>query len=124
MEQRTQEDIAEGGFTRFTICEPAFVGLETRKPDCHLWYDAGEDGTKTLVQRERRLAPHNHDASGYEAARFGLYENMGHIRHRALRTTHARARTPGARPDLESCMRTFIVSSGWQHNYNMVMIPK
>ena len=85
MEQRTQEDIAEGGFTRFTICEPAFVGLETRKPNCHLWYDAGEDSAKTLVQCEWRLAPHNHDASGYEAARFGLYENMRHIRQRARR---------------------------------------
>ena len=25
--------------------------------------------------------------------------------------------TPGARPDLESCLRTLIVSSGWQHSY-------
>ena len=24
--------------------------------------------------------------------------------------------TPGARPDLESCMRTLMVSSGWQHS--------
>ena len=87
MGQRTQEDIADRGFTCFTICEPGFVGLETRKSKCHLWYDAGEDSAKTLVQREWRLAPHNHDASGYEAARFGLYEDMQHIRQRALRTT-------------------------------------
>ena len=25
--------------------------------------------------------------------------------------------TPGARPDLESCIRTLMVSSGWQHSY-------
>lgn len=25
--------------------------------------------------------------------------------------------TPGARPDLESCMRTLMVSSGWQHSF-------
>lgn len=124
MEQRTQEDIADGGFTRFTICKPAFVGLETRKPNCHLWDDAGEDGAKTLVQCERRLAPHYHGASGYESARFGLYENMGP--HSSTRTAHhhVRARTPGARPDLESCMRTLMVSSGWQHSYDVVMIPK
>lgn len=41
-------------------------------------------------------------------------------------TTHhgKKTRTPGARPDLESCMRTLIVSNGWQHSCRVVRVRK
>lgn len=70
--ERTQEDIANRRFASFGIGEPALVRLETGKADRHLWNDAREHGTEALVQRKWRLAPHNHGASGDEAARFSL----------------------------------------------------
>jgi ribosomal protein S15P/S13E len=61
------------------VCEPAFVRLETRKPYCHLWYYAGEYSAKTLVQRKRCLAAHNHGTSRDKAARFGLNMKIGRV---------------------------------------------
>ena len=118
-EVRTQKDISDGGFPCFAICKPAFVRLETRKSYRHLWYYAGEYSTKTLVQRKWRLAAHNHGTSREKAARFGLNTEIGRVERLESRTI---VHTPGARPDLESCMRTLIVSNGWQHSCSRMRI--
>jgi hypothetical protein len=118
--RRTQEDIPDGGFPRFAICKPAFVRLEARKPYCHLWHYTGEYSAKTLVQRKQCLAAHDHGTSRDKAARFGLNAKIGRVESRTTVETH----TPGARPDLESCMRTLIVSNGWQNSCSAMRIRK
>jgi hypothetical protein len=70
--ERTQENIANSSLSSLGVCKPALVRLETRKPSCHLWNDAGKYSAEALVQREGRLAPHNHGTSGNEATGFRL----------------------------------------------------
>jgi len=47
----TKEDIPNRSFSRFLVREPAFVGLKTGEPDCHLWNDTRQNCPETFVER-------------------------------------------------------------------------
>lgn len=113
-ERRTNEDIANARLPCGLICQPTLVRLETRETDGHFGDDARHDRAEPLVQRQWGFTLHDADSSRDDAARFRLPRRCS-IQCAACAGIEW-VRTPVATPDLESCMRTLMVSSGWQHN--------
>ena len=97
------------------IRQPTFVRLEAGEADGHFRDNARQNRTEPLVQRKWRLTLHNSDASRDDTTWFRL--PRGRNLQCVACVVDERVHTPGALPDLESCIRTLMVSSGWQHNW-------
>jgi len=109
-ERHTDEDTANARLPSGLVRQPAFVRLEAREAYGHFRDDARHDCTEPFVQRKRRLALHNPDASRDDTTwlRLPRCRRLQRVASVGSGWVH----TPSALPDLESCMRTLMVSSG------------
>ena len=114
--QRTDEDISNARLPCGLVRQPSLVRLEAGETDGHLGNDARQDRTEPLVQRKRSLALHDTDGRRDDAARFRLPNGASFSLSSGARRWHE-SRTPAAVLALESCIRTLMVSSGWQHSW-------
>ena len=70
--RRTDEDVPNACLARLLVGEPALVLLEAREADRHLRHNTRQDRTKTLVEREWGLSPHDQCPSCNEPTWFCL----------------------------------------------------
>jgi hypothetical protein len=94
-----------------SIREPRLVRLKTRETDGHFGDDPGKDCTEAFIQSERGFSADYHRASSYKATRLRLMsvdDGLG----AGGQNRFTIGLTPGRRPDLDSCIRTLMVSRG------------
>lgn len=70
--KRTDENVTDGRLPGFLIGQKALIRLKTGESNRHLGYDAGENCTETLVQRQWRFPLHDLDPGSNEPSWFRL----------------------------------------------------
>lgn len=106
--------------TSLLVCQQLLVPFVRSEPDGHLGNDTTQHSSETLVQTERSLLLHDINTGSDESAGFRLRKIS--LALPIDRNSHA-ALTPGAFARRESCIRTLMVSKGWQTRASIIPAP-